>query len=189
MNTDIKPGDIIGFTGANPVSDMINLGTYGIPRVSCSHVGIIGEYNGEQLLFESTTLDDTPCVIQGKCVAGTQAQRLADRLASYQGRVWHYPITRPLYDHERSRMNQFLLDHIGISYDKLGAFRSNDHLSLIESFFHEENLHSIFCSEWCAATHNHIGLFSTSNASRWSPNRFLRAERFYGTLYRRTSLK
>ena len=38
-----KPGDLIGFSGDSPVSDAINLGTFGLPRWGISHVGIMAE--------------------------------------------------------------------------------------------------------------------------------------------------
>jgi len=174
----IKTGDIIGFSGRNWLSTLINCGTYGIPFRSISHVGIIGEHQGEQLLFESTTLSDLPCVIQGQCVRGVQAVRLADRLKLYPGRVWHYPLYRPLYPHEEDRLNGFLLDHIGKDYDYIGALRAGGvGFSWLESLLHQEDLRFIFCSELCAAAHNQIGLLLTANVSRWSPNLFVRYER------------
>lgn len=181
---DLKAGDILGFCGYNHISDIINIGTLGLPRFSISHVGILGEYKGELVLFESTTLDNLPCLIQGKLFKGTQAHHIDERVKSYHGKVWHYALTRPLYDFEKDRLNSFLLGTIGIPYDQIGAFRASDHWSWIEQWFHEENLSSIFCSEWCAAAHNDIGIFSTSDASRWSPNRLIRAERWHGLLHR-----
>ena len=72
----IKTGDIIGFSGEGRVGDIINIGTFGIPRWSICHVGIMGEAtDGRQLLFESTTLDDLPCEIAGVKFDGTQAHQ------------------------------------------------------------------------------------------------------------------
>lgn len=173
-----KAGDIIGFSGDHWQSLVINLVTYGIPWWSLSHIGIIGEYKGQPLLFESTTLDDTPCVVRGRGFQGTQAQHLESRLASYRGKVWHYPLYRSLFDHEKSRLNSFLLDTIGIPYDQIGAFRAGGiGYSWLESQLREADLSSLFCSEWCCAAHTAIGLFKTTNVSRYSPNKFVRAER------------
>ncbi len=184
----MKVGDLIGFSGANVVSDIINVGTWGIPRYSLSHVGIVGEHDRELVLFESTTLDTSPCIIQGKPFKGTQAQNIADRIASYNGKVWHYPLSRYLYSHEANRLNGFLHTHIGIPYDEIGAFRACDHFAWWEQFLHPENLSSIFCSEWCAAAHNEIGIFPTADASRWSPNHLVREERWFGVIHRPSSL-
>ena len=42
----VQPGDILGFSGRGLISDMINVFTYGLPRWSLTHVGIIGEHQG-----------------------------------------------------------------------------------------------------------------------------------------------
>ncbi|REJ65646.1 MAG: hypothetical protein DWQ31_17045 [Planctomycetota bacterium] len=187
---EIKAGDLIGSSGHHLLGAAINLATYGIPFWGLSHVGIIGEHNGELLLFEATTLSDLPCVIQGKPVDGTQAHRLGARLESYRGKVWHYPLYRPLYAFEQERLSTFLVSHIGVDYDAIGAFRAGGvGWSWIESKLYRQNLSSLFCSELCAAAHAHIGVFRTDHASRWSPNRLCRTERRRGILLKPWRLK
>lgn len=179
----MKHGDIVGFSGACLSSDLINLATYGIPRWSLSHVGIVGEYQGRPVLFESTTLDDDPCVITGKHTRGVQAHWLYERIEKYNGKVWHYPLVRSLFPHEKNRLAKFLIWYIGAPYYDIGAFRAGGiGWSFIESRLHEPSLASLFCSEYCAAAHCDIGLFLTSRPARWSPNVFTRAERAAGLL-------
>ncbi len=188
--SEIKIGDIIAFSGFGRKSVIVNLVTFGWPFWYASHVGIIGEYNGEQLLFESTTLSNLPCVIQEKPFKGVQAVRLTDRINSYNGRVYHYPIYRPLFGFETERLNEFLLDKVGTPYDLHGGVRSATHgLSWLESRFKGEDLNYIFCSELVAAAHARIGLLQTSSASRWNPNRLIRYERRTGILKRARRLR
>lgn len=185
-----KPGDLIGFSGEALTSVLINLGSYGIPFWDLSHIGIMGEYRGKLLLFESNVVDPEPCEITGKFFAGTQAHTLESRLKDYSGKVWHYPLKSPLYDFEVKRLNNFLADTVGIPYDQIGAFRSGGFgWSLFESFLHEEDLSHVFCSEWCAAAHAQIGRFNTDNFSRWSPNRLARTMRRQGILAKPRRLK
>lgn len=187
--TSYNVGDIIGFSGHDWLSAGINLATYGIPGFSLSHVGIVGEYQNEKVLFESTTLSELPCLMQGRVVSGAQVHRIEERLAGYAGRAWHYPLYRTLYTHERRRLNAFLYAHVGTPYDTIGAFRSAGiGYSLIESKLRRADLSSLFCSEWCAAAHATIGLFATGHVSRWNPNRFVRYERRAGILKRRVRL-
>ena len=175
---EIQTGDIIAFSGRGWPSILINLFTYGVPFWHISHVGIIRRHQGELLLFESTTLSDLPCVIQGRPFRGTQAVRLNDRLKEYSGRAWHYPLYRQMFEAESERLNGFLADHIGIPYDYIGAVRSGGiGWSWLESLLHQEDLSYIFCSELCAAAHRQIGMLRTDNVSRWNPNRFIRHER------------
>ena len=188
--SDIKTGDIISFSGFGRKSVIVNLVTFGWPFWYASHVGIIGEHKGEQLLFESTTLSNIPCMVQGEPIKGVQAVRLADRVGTYKGRVYHYPVYRPLFGNETERLNEFLLSKIGVPYDMCGGMRSATHaLSWLESRFSGEDLNYIFCSELVAAAHARIGLLQTSSASRWNPNRLIRYERRTGILRRARRLK
>jgi len=187
---EIKTGDIVAFSGFGHKSVIVNLVTFGWPFFWASHVGIIGEYEGEQLLFESTTLSNVPCVIQQKSFKGVQSVRLADRVKSYDGRVYHYPVYRPLFGFEEDRLNEFLIDSIGTPYDLHGGMRSATHgLSWLESRFSGEDLNFIFCSELVAAAHARIGLLQTTSASRWNPNRLVRYERRTGILRRSRRLR
>lgn len=186
----IKTGDVIAFSGFGRKSVIVNLVTFGWPFFWASHVGIVGEFKGEQLLFESTTLSNIPCVVQGIPFKGVQAVRLADRVRSYNGRVYHYPVYRPLFGFEEERLNKFLLEKVGTPYDLHGGMRSATHgLSWLESRFKGEDLNYIFCSELVAAAHAKIGLLQTSSASRWNPNRLVRYERRTGILRRPRRLK
>jgi hypothetical protein len=173
---DLKAGDVIGFSGNSWISGLINIGTYGIPGWGISHVGIMAHADdGRLLLFESTTLENMPCEISGECFNGTQAHDLDKVLKVYDGKVWHYPLYRPLYESEAKRLTKFLMATIHTPYDAMGAFRSAGvGLSWVESLFHPENLHSIFCSEWVAAAYANIGLVPTANAARWNPNHLVR---------------
>ena len=189
-----KPGDIIGFSGDSWLSVGINLATYGIPFWSLSHVGVVGEYDGEYdgelLVFESTEQSDLPCAIQGKPVCGTQAHRLDECVEAYCGKVWLYPLYRSLYAKERKRLNTFLRKYIGTNYDAIGAFRSAGvGWSWLESKLRRADLSSLFCSEYCAAAHVSVGIFRTDHVSRWSPNRLVRTERRRGILLKPWRLK
>ena len=182
---EYKVGDIVGFSGFGRHSILVNLVTYGLPFWNISHVGIIGEYDGEKLLFESTTLSNIPCAVQKKPFRGVQAVKLEDRLTYYNGRAWYYPLYRQLYNAEANRLNKFLISKIGIPYDQVGGMRSAGvGLSWLESKLHVEDLSSLFCSELIAASHRRIGLLRTDNASRWSPNKLVRYERRERTLLR-----
>ena len=173
---DLKAGDIIGFSGNSAISTLINIGTYGIPFWSLSHVGIMAHApDGRLLIFESTTLENCPCEITGEDFSGTQAHTLDKILKAYEGKVWHYPLYRPLYETEDRRLTEFLMATIHTPYDAMGAFRSAGvGLSWVESCFREQDLHMLFCSEWAAAALADIGIFQTNDANRWNPNHLCR---------------
>jgi hypothetical protein len=187
----LKPGDIIGFSGRGLLSAAINIGTYGIPSWSISHVGIVAEYRGELLLFESTILCDLPCKIKGMKIDGTQAHEIMPRVNAYDGRVWHYPLFRPLYECEQKRLTEFLTENLWHTYDDRGAIRAAGvWLSWLKARLSYDDLRSIFCSELCAAAHSYIGIFPCGdNAGRWSPNLLVRTERRARILFQPRRLK
>lgn len=179
----MKPGDIIAFSGANLTSDFLNVVTYGVPRFSISHVGILADYGINELrstlLFESTTLNSTPCVIRGVPTRGAQAQLLSTRLRDYKGKIWHYPLRVPLTKGQSNALTNYLVGMLGTPYGEIEAVRSGGIAwSWIENRLHgPANYAAIFCSEWVAAAQNKIGLFETDNPGKWNPNRLVRRER------------
>jgi hypothetical protein len=185
----ISTGDIIGFSGRNLRSDAINITTGGIPRWGISHVGIIGNSQGKHFLFESVE-NMQRCAILGEEFRGVQAHCMNDVLANYDGRVWHYPIYRRLYKHEIDRLSSFLLSSLGKLYDAGGAIQSGGLLyGLYNAAVYGESLSELFCSELCSAAESRIGIFPTTNASRWNPNKLIRTMRRAGVLKRRVRLK
>lgn len=169
-NFRVKAGDIIGFSGRNLASDGINIATFGIPRWGISHVGIIkpSQYGGPHLL-ESTS------------ERGVQSVSFREAVAAYDGKVWVYTLVRSLYPHELSRMASCLVGLENREYDFRGAFRSGGRIwSWMQAAFRGEDLTSLFCSELVAEVLSDIGIFPTSNASRWNPNHFVRKLRRLG---------
>ncbi len=172
---DFRPGDVVGFSGEGGISFAVNILSYGIPWYSISHVGILGEHEGELLLFESTTLSNLPCVIQGKSVEGVQAVRLKDRVREYDGKVFWYPLVNPLFASDRQHLHQFLIDQIGKPYDLIGALRAGGKIwAWMESHLREADLNFLFCSELVASSLNKVNRLETHNVSSWSPNRLIR---------------
>lgn len=190
---DFKAGDIIGFSGRGLCSAVINLTTYGLPFFGISHVGIIARNPSnlrELLLYESMVNTNMPCTIQKGMVTGTQAHNLNASIESYNGKVWHYPLYRFLNKKECWALTSFLVEHIGSDYDTIGAIRAGGvAFSWLESKFRKQDLSSIFCSEYCAAAHQRIGILGTNHVSKWSPNGLVRVERRWGILRQPVRLK
>lgn len=168
----IRPGDLIGFSGCNWKSSLIRIGTCGwICCGGLSHVGIAVAWSGHQrpLLCESTSLGEFPCVAQGKLVAGVQLHYLRQRIVTYHGMVWHYPLAVPLVSEESDALAAFARQHLGRPYDLRGAFAAR-HTPLAWLVRPAEDLAELYCSESCAVGLRHVGRLATDNASAWSPN-------------------
>lgn len=187
--SDLKSGDIIGFSGCSWISAGINIGTYGVPFWGISHVGIIGRARGKLMIFESTE-GLGPCEITGEEIGGTQAHDLDFVLSQYGGAAWHYPLYRRLYRHEDIRLTCFLLETIGRQYDYGGAVRAGGFIvSATLGLFFPQDTGLLFCSEWAASAHQSVGVLQTSNTSSWSPAFLTRYERWKGILAKPRRLK
>lgn len=177
----LRPGDIIACSGSCLQSDFINVVTFGIPRVHASHLMICAEVANALLLFESTTGCSIPCAINGQCINGTQAHEIGPRIAEYRGKVWHYPLVKPLRAEERRRLSKYLINTIALPYDTIGGLRSGGKIwNAINRRLHPESLSALFCSEWVASALTRIERFDTISASGWSPNGLIRELRNRG---------
>jgi len=170
-----KDGDVLGFSGKGWVSGVINLGTYALPRVGLSHIGIVSTYRGRQYIFESTTLNGgKSCAILGKPIGGVQAHLIEDVLAR-PGKVWVYRLKSPLYKPEKSRLGLCLLGMLGVEYDYRGAAQSGGFLlRLIEKLVRNEDVSKLFCSELVAFALTRIGRGRIISSSGQNPNSLAR---------------
>lgn len=172
-------GDLIGVSSNGIVPGIINLGTFALPAplpgAGISHVGMVCHYHGTPLVYETTTFDRPPCVLQGVKVRGCQAHRLDDYLKFVPGRIFHYPLRRALYDHEADRLQRSLDADLGTPYDFIGAVRSGGLLyRLLQILLRPEDTSSLFCSEWCVNKWREIGLIRTYHDGSWNPNKLAR---------------
>jgi hypothetical protein len=177
---DFKDGDIIGFSGAHYLSDFINIVTYGIPRYSLSHVGILARKNtrSKWLVFEAN--EDVPwqCAVTHRKHDGVQAHSLDLLLERYPGKMWLYSrIGYPVYDsgHTWVELYNALVNELGTPYDWMGAKMAGGFIhSAIQGILHKQDTSSLFCSELIAMILNEYGILDTNNVSKWSPNRLMR---------------
>lgn len=175
LRENLKPGDVIGFSGHYWTSWAINCGSYGIPGWSISHVAIVGHHpDHDNLVYQSCYEPPGPCAIQKKLVRGTQAQPL-ESILDYKGKVWLYRLRIPLRLYETDMLSCYLNGTLGRPYDRVGAWQAGGQLiSRLFGWLIPEHTASLFCSEWVAAAYAHIERFDTDSVSRWSPNAFLR---------------
>lgn len=149
-------GSLVFFCGHGFISRAIALRTCSwaqlFDRQWISHVGFTIDYNGDEVLIESTTLDNLPCLIAEKQVKGVQAHRLQDRLENYVGRVF---ISRPVIDGmgvrflkaRAKKLRQAALSKIGEPYDGVGALITGGEFLKHWFMFNPKRF---FCSELTA---------------------------------------
>jgi hypothetical protein len=172
----LQSGGLIGCAGFDLQSNIINLFTLGLPGISIHHVGIVCEYDGEPLIYESTKSARPPCVRTGQRVSGVQAHTFEEmRAIPFYNALWYYPLRRELYLHERERLRDYLESVLRTPYDMDGACQSGGiMLAAISALLCGENLASLFCSELCMSALVRTGVCTTPDASRWSPNKLCR---------------
>lgn len=190
MFDEVKSGDLIAVSGKGPVSSLIQVATLSLPNIGplgrwgwagASHVGVVQwvfperSTAGEPLVYESTSFDRPPCVRAGRPIKGVQAHRLST-IIDGGGDVWHYPLRRPLYDHEQDRLLLYLESVRERSYDFLGAGKSGGGLLMrsIQRLKGKEDLTKMFCSELVVRAWIALGLMQHKNAGAWAPARVVR---------------
>lgn len=189
----IKPGDLIGFSGRSLLAHAINLGSLGVPFLGLSHVGIVGHLGYDLVLYESTTtVDDMPCLVRGEVVTGVQCHPIADRVEAFSGRVWHYPLRRPL-PAEQAKWLAHRLESLCLNacpYDYIGAWNSRSMLIALamRAKFGKEDLREVFCSEMVAHEWAAMNILKTWNASRWNPNGLARYAVRHGITHKPTEV-
>jgi len=121
MDLDARPGDILLFRGAGWKS-------FGIAAATClpsqwiggcapSHAAIVAEYDGQACIFESTSLCDLPCLIQGRPVKGVQCHPAGERVEKYAGKAWQMRPAEPPSGWQRQKLADWCRDQIGSTYD------------------------------------------------------------------------
>lgn len=175
----LRHGDVLFFYGRDLISRIIEVATRGP-----SHVAIVCEHQGRQLIVESTTLCPWDCVITGKRIDGVQAHYWQDRIATYPGRVDrlrllpHWELTAE----ESALMSHLLIDHwIGRPYDLRGALISGTKFLKLTRWVRYPDLGSQFCSELVAAVLMRLGRLPLGNAQIYNPASLVRALRRCGT--------
>jgi hypothetical protein len=184
---ETKPGDLIGFSGYDPASILVNLGTFGLPGYHISHVAIVGK---DLKLYESTPYVRLKCELKQAQVYGTQIHSLEPRVADFWGKMWHYPLVRPLDMCQIATLHSYLMSEMGKGYDFIGAARSAGKIfAYLHGMWHPADDRYLFCSELCAFAHHKVDVFRTTNESKWSPNALIRAEQEQGVLGKAVRIK
>ena len=160
LRSQMRPGDLIGFSGKGPFSTLIKAVTVS----DISHVGVIlqtqidntGKYINQ--IIESTSL--TPEF------AGVQINRMSARVRDYEGDIYLYSLTKD----SRKKLDlveffQFMLKQNKKPYDTIQAGLSA--LDLIPDT--KEDLRKLFCSELVTAGYEVGGLINNINASEQTP--------------------
>ncbi|WP_262691925.1 hypothetical protein [Kordiimonas aestuarii] len=170
----MKPGDVIAFSGKGHFSDIIKMVTFS----EVSHVGVIlqtqiasfadGRYFNQ--IIEAATV---------RGFSGVNISRFSERMEEYQGAIWWLPIRKDLRADEDAHKTfyNFLFGHAEArtEYDLPQALKSAadkfDDLpfNMNGPFYNKEDFARFFCSELVAAGLERAGIVDTVNASEVTP--------------------
>lgn len=123
VRDNLETGDLVLFSGNNPISSLIKLMT----RSKWSHVGMVYKLLGDVFIWESTSMSNVPDN-EGNYINGVQLTLLSNRIQKYDGNV---TIQRLLFDREEKTLKQ------------LAAFRN-----LVKSTPYEESIAELFKSAY-----------------------------------------
>lgn len=199
--SSLRSASVLEFSGHSRVSRVIRLGTCS----RTSHVAIVcwvrkellqtlwklGElprlaakeryvraFESQFVVFESTTMCTTPCLLMGRPVRGVQVHTVADRVYEYPGKVWLWPVLDEyaLEQWLEDRLARFLLKNVGKEYDDVGAVISATHLTKWLLGWRED-LNKVFCDELGGAAMKAISFFPPGNSSLRPPRTFMKQVR------------
>ena len=163
---EMKPGDVIAFSGKGHLSEIIKWAT----RSPISHVGVIMQaelsFNKkglDNLIIESTTLGN---------FSGVKISRMSERLRTYDGEVWWLPLNNEIRNNsfDEKKYFNFLIDNEGKPYDSIqAALAGLDKLDTLGISKAHEDFSRFFCSELVAESLEQAGTVSNVNASEVTP--------------------
>lgn len=185
-----QPGDIAACYGRDPLSLVIRIGTYwplsppGL-RLGPSHVALMApgppSRGHEQLWYESTTMCNRECLMQGEAVSGVQVHRWADRAADYTSRGSRVVIYRlvpgeTLAAEDAHRLKLMLMDLVAaqIDYDYRGALTSGTWLCKWIGNQLGRYTGSLFCSDQIAMLLMRLNRLRRGNPNYYTPAGLLR---------------
>lgn len=177
----LRPGDVLGLSGACALGDAVNLATWGVPRWGLSHLAIVAPYcpdgmrTSKLVVCEATIREDYPCVYAEKCVSGVQAHWPEEWLQRQNGRVWLYRPANEVSPWDAYVLGEWCKLMMGRAYDYWGALHARQVVGgwLLHRVL-PEDFNEFFCSEFVPAALRLVELFETDNCSVWSPNKFTR---------------
>jgi len=166
VREDMRPGDVIAFSGKSNVHELIKSAI----SSDVTHVAVV-------LSAPPPTEGKPPpelCIIESASLyGGVTINPLSERLASYEGIVWWLPLSEAV----RARMDlqafqDFLLQQEHKPYDVPQAIKSAldrlDH-GVGQLTHNVEDFAELFCSELIAAALEASGAISHLNASEVTP--------------------
>lgn len=213
----LRPGESLVFSGHSVVSRGIRLGTCS----PYSHVGVVALVRREVLqelyerrqlsptirsthlerwgdkdrlvMFEATTLCTDDCLIMGRPVRGVQCHEIAERAASYDGRVWRAPLVEDyrLNYAEENKLAGFLLRKVGTEYDDHGAIKAGFR-ALIGLSLQNQDMRKTFCDALAAEGLKQIQRFPMDNVGKFTPGSFVKKLQYigvYGPITKRERIK
>lgn len=170
--SEMKPGDVVAFSGKGDFSEIIKWAT----RSKVSHVGVILQ---SQLLIDGDTQKGMfNQIIESTSLngfSGVAISRLSDRLETYDGEIWWLPIRNDIHAKmDKQKFYDFLIHQERKPYDMPQAVKSAidafDKVPLVGKLTHNtEDFARFFCSELVAAAFEAAGIINTINASEVTP--------------------
>jgi hypothetical protein len=145
IRSQIKPGDVIAFSGKDLPSGVVKLAT----QSKYVHVAIVIWRDVKNILIAESHVDvSLPSVGNGKKALGVQLQWLDDRITQQKSPIWWAALKTPLDEAGLAKLRQWSqeIEHQNIPYD----FRQAIGVGL-ESLglkrFNQQDDRAYFCSE------------------------------------------
>lgn len=169
IRDDLKTGDILLFSGQEPVSGIIKL----VTRSKWSHSAMVLKIPDYDMVFIwESGISKAKDFFEGKPVLGVQLVLLSERLRLSSDPIICRPLKNALTDDQYQKMIEFRNEIKNRPYEK-------NMVELFKSAYdgpfgqNKEDLSSIFCSEMIAEALQRVGLLTEDIPSNeWTPADF-----------------
>ena len=167
----LKTGDLVLFSGKSPIGQFIKL----FSNSKWSHIGMVLKVDEVDmlLLWESTTINNTPDAFTRKITSGVQTTVLSERLDNFDGEVAVRFLQGDLSPESKLALKK-LRDHLrGRPYEQSKVELVNSLMDMIGIEENKEDFSSVFCSELIAEGLQVMGVMSTdAPANEFTPRDF-----------------
>jgi hypothetical protein len=168
IRSQIKPGDVIAFSGKDLPSGVVKLAT----QSKYVHVAIVIWRDVKNILIAESHVDlSLPSVGTGEKALGVQLQWLDDRISQQPPPIWWAALKEPLDEAGLAKMRQWVqeIENQKIPYDFLQAIGVGLE-SLGLKRFNQQDDRAYFCSELVTCALQQAGAIDAQlNPARQTP--------------------
>jgi hypothetical protein len=171
IRDQLKTGDLILFSGKSPIGRMIRL----FSNSKWSHLGMVIKVDDVDmlLLWESTSINNTPDFYSRKISSGVQTTMLSERIENFDGDIAVRFLQGEIPSEAKHKLKNLRYTLRGRPYESSKIELIQSLLDMNGSSPNDADLSSVFCSELIAEGLKAMGIMDQSaRSNEFAPRDF-----------------